>query len=414
MVFTKKFCKVLAKTLAVCAFIYSFQIVYSLPSDLLMYEGEGHTINMINPVVLKGGESVLIKKASPISNKVDIIPKKSGKHKISLSLLGVIPFKTLEVNVKKADTLIPGGNAIGIKLHSDGLIVVGTSEVVDINKNPKNPAKDAGVKEGDVIVEANGQKLSSSKDFANIIKNAPEGIVELKILRNDTPINITVNGALCENNEYKLGIWVRDGTAGVGTLTFYNPKTREYGALGHPISDVDTGIIYKTLDGKITRCIVKDVKKGRSGWPGELVGSFAAEKEIGDIRKNTTMGIFGYLFDKDILKLTKEYPVALKWQVKEGKASILATLEGEEVLEYDAEIISISKLFYNNNKNMIIKITDERLLKKSGGIVQGMSGSPILQDGKIVGAVTHVFVNDPTKGYGAFIENMLNLLENQN
>ncbi len=205
---------------------------------------------------------------------------------------------------------------------------------------------------------------------------------------------------------YKLGVWVRDSIQGIGTVTFFDEETNRFGALGHGIYDVDTGGLMSLKQGHITSAQLTDIVKGEKGVPGELEGFIAADEVLGDITKNTEIGIFG---DAKTAAFTGDsYPIGVQTEVEENKATILSNIAGDTVIPYEIEIEQVNHFAKDNNKGMVIHVTDERLLEQTGGIVQGMSGSPIMQNGKLIGAVTHVFVNDPTRGYGIFIENMLN------
>ena len=300
-----------------------------------------------------------------------------------------VSFFALAVNVTAIEYVRPCGEAVGIKMYTDGLLVVG----VDGNKD--------GIRMGDIIVAANGNELSRIEDLSKITAENKTAI-NLTIKRNEEIIDLTVNPMPADDGS-KLGLWVRDSTAGIGTLTFISTDGTEFAALGHGITDVDTGNILPLKSGNILNCTQIFAKKSCRGMIGELGASFDREN-IGDICINSKKGIYGTISNIDKEKY-KEMPVATADEIHEGEVSVMCNI-GDGVKEYCAEIKKVSK---NNevDKALVIEITDKELIEKTGGIVQGMSGSPILQDGKLVGAVTHVFVNDPTRGYGIFIENML-------
>lgn len=310
--------------------------------------------------------------------------------------------------------LVPGGQPIGVKLNTDGILVVGFSDIDTPSGKKMSPAAASGIQIGDSIVDVEGKEIKTTSDLSEAInKNGNKNKeIALKIKRKDSYETIKIrpiyNNA---NKECKIGLWVRDSAAGVGTLTFYDPSSGKFGALGHPINDMDTGSIIKIKDGNIFNAKIISIEQGRRGKPGELRGIFSEDDDIGKISKNTSQGIYGSMtgrFEKS--GKNNELPIAKQNEIKEGPAKILACIDDNEVKEYN---ISIEKKFYQSkpgSKSMIIKITDKELLEKTGGIVQGMSGSPIIQNGKIVGAVTHVFVNRPDMGYGIYIEWMIDEL----
>ena len=306
----------------------------------------------------------------------------------------------LTLSAAAADSLIPLGHTTGISISSDGAVVIGFSEDV-----APNPAKAAGLLEGDIIKSANGRKILSNSDLISAVTESGGESITIEYIRNGKTHTAKAAPKKSEDG-FVLGVWVRDSVAGIGTLTYLNPEDNSYGALGHGISDSKTNTLIPLRGGELFPSTVQSVKRGKSGEPGELRGNFDASKTFASIIKNTDEGIFGKVTDASVLKKNKPYPIAKRGEVRRGEATILSNVEGDEVKEYKIEIMNI----YHGGeatKNMLIRATDPELLEKTGGIVCGMSGSPILQDGKIVGAVTHVLVNDPTKGYGIFIENML-------
>lgn len=350
-----------------------------------------------------------------ISLKEPLVLKSStqGTYDLEFRLLGFIPVKRLKVHVLPETRVIPGGHSLGVKLRPNGVIVVGFASVIDENGQRHQPAQDAGIQVGDTIVMVNNQKINQAEDLSIMVNKQKS--VNLAVKRNGKLFNATLNPVKNNLGIYQLGLWVRDIAAGVGTLTFYDPKTNFYGALGHIISDADTGKVIEVGEGEIIRAKVSSISPGKKNQPGEKKGVFVNEdKIIGNIVANTPFGIFGEAYDSFKNPFYDSLPVATINQVQEGKAKILTVIEGEKIQEFDIEIQKIIKQSYPNDKGMIIKITDQELIAKSGGIIQGMSGSPIIQNGYIVGAVTHVFVNDPTKGYGIFIEWMLNEINSLN
>ena len=305
-----------------------------------------------------------------------------------------------------AESLIPIGHTTGIKMFSDGIIVVDTTEI-ETKNGSKNPCADAGITEGDVIVKLNDIMVNKNEDFSSIVKKNGAKPIKVTVLRGGKEHEVNVTPICDLNGDCKLGLWIRDSMAGIGTITFYDPKTNTFGALGHGICDSDTNVLIPFKSGSVMESSVADVKRGSAGAPGELVGDYNLKSDCGTLLNNTNAGIFGNI-SKDLTYLNrKSIPVAQKSEIKTGPAVILSNVDGNNVSEYKIEITKIYPDNAGDTKNMMIRVTDKDLISKTGGIVQGMSGSPILQNGRIVGAVTHVFVNDPTRGYGIFIENML-------
>lgn len=302
------------------------------------------------------------------------------------------------------DSLIPGGNVIGVKFYIDGVHVL-NADSVETEKGRKNPAKEAGIKSGDYIKEVNDLPVYTNEDLSRIIQFSDEA--ELTILRNGYQFKTKIKPVISsEDGSKKLGLWVRDSTAGIGTVTYYNPEDNTFGALGHAISDQDTEKVLLMRKASAYNASVTTIRKGKSGDPGELGGVFLSDdRYLGELSCNSPSGIFGS-YNKEVTN-HPPIPVAHHSEVTEGKATIFCSIKNEETEEYEIEISKIIKSSLYTSKGMIIKITDPRLLEKTSGIVQGMSGSPIIQNGKLVGAITHVFINDPTRGYGIFIENML-------
>ena len=284
--------------------------------------------------------------------------------------------------------LIPGGGTVGIKLNTRGLVVTGFEE--------NSPAKDAGVKKGDVIMQVDGQVIHTADTLRGCVDKEE---VILTVLRDGKTAQVCVTPRTGQ-----LGAYVRDSVAGIGTVTYYDPMTSRFGALGHGVNDVHSSALIPVREGAVVASSVTEVKKGTAGHPGELKGTFDTHTVLGKVEENDKHGIFGVFRDP---VREKPLPVGTAETVKEGKATIRSNIAGTEIKEYDVWILKINPLANDTGRNLLLKVTDKELLQTTGGIVQGMSGSPIIQDGKLVGAVTHVLVNDPTRGYGIFIENML-------
>ncbi len=375
-------------------FVLSIAAAYiSLPDSLILYKDRSWSQDRLSQITVFDNSVETAKNA--------IVPRKEGDYEASLSIFG-IPYKSLKVRVLENDEVIVGGQAIGIRLYSDSLIVIAVGRV---NENEKSPAQEAGIKEGDVIVSINGEAVGTPEEFSKKIADST-GTVTLGIETEGEVREVSVTPEISQqDNKKRIGLWVRDSTAGVGTLTYMNDKDMTYGALGHGVSDSDTGVKFTVRDGSIEECAVAEIKKGDKGVPGELKGAFLTDARIlGKITKNEKEGIFGKLLS---VPEGEKVPLGHKSEIKKGKAYIRTSLDGKVVKEYEIEIMKVSKNGNNPSKGLVIRVTDEELLAATGGIVQGMSGSPILQDGKLIGAVTHVLVNDPTRGYGIFIENMI-------
>ncbi len=308
--------------------------------------------------------------------------------------------------------VIPGGQTIGVKIKSNGMMVVGFHTLRDTDASSNSPAQLAKIEIGDLITHLDGTKITSMNQFTQLINDAgkKDTALKLTLLRRDAPVNIICKPKYDANERtYRMGLYIRDSAAGIGTLTFYAPDYGVYGALGHVISDMDTKLPISVEKGEILYSQVTSISKSQNGDPGEKRAQiFKDRKAIGNIEKNTPFGIFGKMNHAPENGYQHEsILVATQDEVQEGPASIYTVIDGQKVEKYEVEVIHKSKQSSPSTKGMVIKITDSRLLEKTGGIIQGMSGSPIIQNGKLIGAVTHVFVNDPQSGYGCYIEWML-------
>jgi stage IV sporulation protein B len=388
-----------------------FQEYINIPKSITVFEGQQLQIDKAVPVSVSlnyNNSSVSLRDKK---NTINISGSEQGNNEMLLELAG-FPIKKVDVNVLKDFKVIPGGQSIGVKLNSVGVLVVGHHQV-NTNDGKKSPGEIAGIKVGDIITKINGQRIEKMSDVAPFVKDSGENGKPLQVVISRESGEFTTNlQPLKDENEesYKLGLYIRDSAAGIGTMTFYEPKSMKYGALGHVISDMDTKKPIVVADGQIVRSTVTSIEKGSNGDPGEKLARFSSDREvIGNIKRNSPFGIFGEL-NKDISNgiSDKALPISLSHQVKEGPAQILTVVDNDKVELFDIEIVSTIPQKFPATKGMVLKVTDKKLLEKTGGIVQGMSGSPIIQDGKLIGAVTHVFVNDPTSGYGVHIEWMLN------
>ncbi len=300
--------------------------------------------------------------------------------------------------------MLLGGQSFGIKLYTDGVIVVGSGNFL-FGGQTINPAYEAGIRTGDRLIAANGQSIDSNEALTRLIAQNEGSPITFTVIRKNLKFETTVRPIIPDgDSKYRLGLWVRDSTAGIGTLTYYNQSTGNLAGLGHSVADIDTGELMPSSKGSLVSATITDITKGKAGEPGEMSGRFG-EQQYGTILANTDCGIFAAQSDTPKENL-QEVSIALKGEVTVGAAQIYTTLDDGPPQYYDVQIKKINNNL-KQNKNMVIEITDPVLLEKTGGIVQGMSGSPILQNGKLIGALTHVFVNDPTQGYGIFIEKML-------
>lgn len=386
------------------------------PSSIQIIKGENKNMNISFPFSVEdNSESTIV---NPIYNEGNTSLSKSltlngideGNTNLQVKLLGLIPVKNYTVDVVDRPRLIPGGNAIGVRMNTKGVLVVAVTDVIAMDGSRKSPAREAGLKVGDSILEIDGEKIVSSEQVVKILNEVKDKEIELKVLRNKAEFTTKSIPIQClQDNAYRLGIWVRDKTSGIGTMTYYHEDSNTYGALGHGITDADTGELLTVEKGLIMKAQVSDIEQGKKGTPGEIKGVFYKTDDIlGEIYENTTFGIYGTINnDKEILKYKESISIGFRDEVEIGKAHILTTLEDNRIEKYEIEIQKAEIQDSPDQKSMIIKVTDEKLLEQTGGIVQGMSGSPIIQNGRIIGAVTHVFVNDPTKGYGLYIEWML-------
>lgn len=315
--------------------------------------------------------------------------------------VGLQGYKTVEAATNPI--VILGGQSIGVNINIDGILVLGLSNFYGDDGKKHCPAKEAGLQEGDIITSVNNQRVTSSTEFSNIVDNIRQASLNIEYKREKENLTTTIIPVKSsEDGKYRLGLWARDGTTGIGTLTFVNPVDNTFAALGHGVADADTGKLIVGR-GNIYLSSVSNIQKATATQPGELQGYFISS-EIGEIFKNSNCGIFGKCSDTPFTGM--QIPVASRQEIAVGQAQIYCCVDGDTTQQFSINIERIN-INSTDNKSMIIRVTDQELISKTGGIVQGMSGSPIVQNGKLIGAVTHVFVNDPTRGYGIFIDNML-------
>ncbi|AGA69834.1 SpoIVB peptidase [Desulfitobacterium dichloroeliminans LMG P-21439] len=395
-----------------CTFLSLNPTLHQMAQLPELYESSSHRLPQLTGLLANLIVAEEVKAAEADVNAVMAAhPEKPEVIQVTYKLFGLIPLKSSAVEVMPNLKLLPGGQSIGVSLQAKGVMVVGQAAVQNQEGRLVCPAKDVGIEVGDVILKIDGQEMSSDQDVANAIHRAgkKQGFSEILISHNGQQTQKKVTTVLCpETDRYRVGLYVRNEAAGVGTLTFYEPKTSQYGALGHVINDVDTNQKIEIVNGNVVASTIYAIEKGKRGHPGEKIGSFVNQSRFsGNIKKNTVSGIFGSL-EGEISNPYFNEPIAVGWEseIKEGPAKIYTVLEGERIEEYDVQIERIMRN-RTDSKNMVIKVSDPELIEKTGGIIQGMSGSPIVQNEKIIGAVTHVFVNDASRGYGVFIQNML-------
>lgn len=413
----KKIKPILLFFLLLIIYIYVCSVAL-IPNTIIVFQGENIRLNTLLGVTAKINE--INSKYSLLNSNYQIMQTSSsnkdsntkiGNTNITLELFGTIPLKQIDVNVIPRTTVIPIGKLVGLRLYTEGVLVVGMSEITGQDNVKYEPYKDAGIEEGDIIIEVNNKEITTTQELITCINKCNGTELVVKYVEEETENIITSNitPVKTADNEYKIGLWVRDAAEGVGTITFYEPSTGKFAALGHPITDIDTGDLIKISNGELITSKILSIIKGERGNPGEIRGIISNGLKIGDIITNTTFGIFGNVTQLANLEITdnEEMEVALRSEIKEGKAYIMCELEEGNVEKYEIEIQKIYSGNNYDNKNMLIKVVDPDLIEKTGGIVQGMSGSPIIQDGKFIGAITHVLVSDPTMGYAVFGDLMI-------
>ncbi len=335
-----------------------------------------------------------------------------GRIDLNLKLFGILPLKQISLQVVPPVQVMVGGQSIGVLLHTDGVIVAGFSDVTGSDGKSYCPARQAGIASGDVITGIEGVNVQCDAQVSELVDQYArrQGTVHLQVKRRGVVTSYDIKPVFCrETRRYRIGLFVRDGAAGVGTLTFFDPKTKKYGALGHVITNSETSEWLDLRDGKIVGAAVEGIQKGQRGKIGEKIGLFLGDRTMsGNIEKNTQYGIYGVLHNSLSNPLyPSPVPVAVGGQIREGPAQMLTVLDGEHIEAFNIEIQTVFPQPRPDGKSFIIRVVDPQILSRAGGIIQGMSGSPIVQDGKLVGAVTHVFINDPTRGYGISAELMM-------
>lgn len=373
----------------------------TIPNDIHLIENEEFNVGGIYSLDVLQSKEVLSANTQTRTSSND-----SNEYSVNISVLNAIPVKSSKVTVSKRKYVVPGGDVFGIRMFTKGVLVVGTDDVYTVD-GTVNPAKKAGIEIGDLIISLNGAEVNSVADVSKILKSAGADTIQVQVTRNAKSFETELTPAQSKNDGlFKAGLWVRDSTAGVGTITYFDSETGAFGSLGHAVCDVDTGEIMPLGNGDAVETVISGCYRGSNGITGELCGVFQ-EKTIGRLVLNCANGIYGYL---DRYESSEgQLPVATRQEVKLGSAQIISTVDDTGPHYYDVRIVKLFSSNSETSKNMIVEITDPQLIAKTGGIVQGMSGSPIIQNGMLVGAVTHVFVNNPLQGYGIFADNMIGI-----
>ena len=376
-------------------YIYTLVINY-IPDKITLFEGEELSLKTFVGIGLERQDESLTVSSATNSKSI-------GKEKVSVNLFDKLLIKNIDISVIPKTKIIPVGSIAGLKLYTNGVLVVGMSEI-----EGEKPYEHTGIEEGDTILKINNDMVNSTDDLIQKVNMSKGNEIKVQYIHDNQSKECSIK-PVAVKNEYKIGLWVRDSAAGVGTVTFYEPATQKFGALGHGITDIDTGELIDIASGEFVSANILNIKKGENGNPGKIQGTIEEQDTIGNIDKNTPFGIYGKMKNISNLNIdkSKEMEVALRDEIKLGKATILCSLDNRKVEEYEIEIKKIYKENNYNNKSMEIKITDEKLIEKTGGIIQGMSGSPIIQNGKFIGAVTHVLVNSSTEGYAIFGDLMI-------
>ena len=385
----------------------------------IMYVYISYICLMPNNIFLLNEEGLDVKKL-PFIQFIETTTTSNNNYNtsnIEVKLLGKIPIKNIKVVKLEEVQVVPIGKVIGLKLYTNGVLVVGMSEIEDKNNVLSKPYENSDIKPGDTILEIN-EVIIENIEMLKMMVNESEGKeINLKVLRNGNILNTSIIPVDIGNKKYQLGLWVKDAATGVGTMTFYEPETKSFAILGHGITDSDTNNLINIDSGELVTAKIISLKKGVENTPGEIKGTIINSQTIGEINKNTQFGVFGILNNLTALNIdsSNSIKVATRNEIKEGKAKVMCSINFSNIpKEYEIEIEKIYKENDYNNKSMLIKITDEELLNETGGIIRGLSGAPIIQDGKFIGAVTNVLVSNPQIGYAIFADMMikeLNILD---
>ena len=387
--------------------------ITNIPDSIILFENEDLEINKI-----LGIEVDLLDEVNSLSEKNVIQTVTQDYNDTETVRFGVelfgIKVKEISVDILEEIEVVPLGGIIGMKLYTKGVLVVGMSEIYGEDNRIYKPYENAGIKEGDTIIKIDDEEIFSTEDLVHCINGSNGEEIKVTYLHNEKEVETNITPIQTEKNNYKIGLWVRDAAAGVGTSTFYDKKTGSIAMLGHGILDIDTEELIDISDGEITKTNIISIVKGKDGKTGRIQGIVEGQQTIGEIQKNTYFGVYGKINNINELNVdsTKTVKVGTRDEIQTGQALILCTLDDGKVKEYEIEIEKIYLNNNTNNKSMLVRITDQELLEKTGGIVQGMSGSPIIQNGKLVGALTHVLVQNPKQGYAVFADIMIKEMKN--
>lgn len=374
--------------------------ITNIPDSILLFKGENFNVKTALGIKINENTDKKIIQTSADIDTENFVEKKT----LSVSFLNIFNIKEIEINEIPQAEVVPLGNIVGLRLYASGVLVIGKTEI-----KGEKPYKTSTIKEGDLITAVNSKKVETTTDLITSVNDSKGNSIEITYVREGIIYTTTIEPVKTDKDEYKLGLWVRDGAIGVGTISYYEPSTKYFAALGHPIIDTDTGEIVSIKEGGLVNASVISIKKGEEGNPGEIKGSLKSDEKIGQISTNTEFGIYGTLDNLSSLNIDKEnkIKVALREEIKTGDAKVLLTLEDGIRKEYDVKIKKIYKNNDKDNKSMLIEIVDEDLKNLTGGIIQGMSGAPLIQNGKFIGAITHVLVNNPELGYAVFGDLMI-------
>ena len=374
--------------------------ITNIPDSILLFKGENFNVKTALGIKINENADKKIIQTSADIDTENFVEKKT----LSVSFLNIFNIKEIEINEIPQAEVVPLGNIVGLRLYASGVLVIGKTEI-----KGEKPYKTSTIKEGDLITAVNSKKVETTTDLITSVNDSKGNSIEITYVREGIIYTTTIEPVKTDKDEYKIGLWVRDGAIGVGTISYYEPSTKYFAALGHPIIDTDTGEIVSIKEGELVNASVISIKKGEGGNPGEIKGSLKSDEKIGQISTNTEFGIYGTLDNLSSLNIDKEneIKVALREEIKTGDAKVLLTLEDGIRKEYDVKIKKIYKNNDKDNKSMLIEIVDEDLKNLTGGIIQGMSGAPLIQNGKFIGAITHVLVNNPELGYAVFGDLMI-------
>ena len=380
--------------------------ITSIPGSVILFNNQEFNIDTIAGIKLEEQkDDNVIQTSSKLGNSY---LDGNVTRIYNLSLLG-LNLKTVTANVINNIKVVPVGTLAGLKLYTEGVLVVGMSEIKGEDNKIYKPYEDAGIEQGDSILEINNVEVNSTEELISCVSKCKGEAIDITYIKDGNVLETQITPVKTDSNTYKIGLWVRDAEAGIGTITFYDSSTNSFAALGHGIQDIDTGSLVDISSGELVTAEILDIEKGQKDIPGKIEGTIEDSTKIGEIYSNTQFGIYGKTSNKNVLNLSniQEIEVASRNQIKIGKATVICALDGEERKEYEVEI---KKIYINNNednKSMVVEVTDKELLEKTGGIIQGMSGSPIIQNGKLIGALTHVLVQKPDTGYAVFADLMI-------